>query len=229
MQTIGLSHQPRHTSSRWRVLKVAVLVCLTVIAVPILFLVVLNNLPARQFSSIESPDKTYTVNLRGRKSSPRRMFVMHSVYFDLYRRGGRVVRGQLLHDGDSFDPGFEDLYPDHTWLNNSTLMFHNGKIADQPDILSIINDASKPIKFLQIKINEVELFLLFDLDRQARATLSFQPKRDEGWITVEGEFEDGTRVVAARVSYYVVPNSKGPFKEQIAIQDDASMVWPHSH
>jgi hypothetical protein len=132
-----------------------------VIAVPILFLVVVNNLPARQFSSIESPDKTYMVNLRGRKSSPRRMFVMHSVYFDLYRR--------------------------------------------------------------------VELFLLFDLDRQARATLSFQPKRDEGWITVEGEFEDGTRVVAARVSYYVVPNSKGPFKEQIAIQDDASKVRPHSH
>jgi hypothetical protein len=67
MQTIGLSNQPQHTSSRWRVLKVALLICLAVIAVPILFFVILNNLPARQFSSIESPDKTYTVNLRGRK------------------------------------------------------------------------------------------------------------------------------------------------------------------
>jgi len=210
------------------VLKIAVLLCLALVAIPIVFFVVLNILPARQFASIESPDKTYVVNLRGRKSSPRSMFVMHSVYFDLYRRGERVVRGQLLHDGDSFDPGFEDLYRDHTWLNNSTLMFHNEKMSDQPDTLSIINEASKPIKFLQIKINSVELFLLFDLGRQARATLSFRPQRDEGWITVEGEFEDGTRVVAARISYYVVPSSEGPFKEEITIDDDASMAGPHS-
>ena len=208
-------------------LKVAVLICLTVVAIPILFLVVVNNLPARQFASIESPDKTYVVNLRGKKSRSRYLFIAHSVYVDLYRRGERVVRGQELHYGDLLDDGFEDLYPDHTWLNNSTLVFHNGKMADQPDTLSIFNDASKPIRFLQITINSVELFLLFDLSRQARATLSFRPQRDEGWITVEGEFEDGTKVVAAKVTYYVVPSSKGPFKEEITIDDNASMVRPH--
>lgn len=227
METIGLSNQTPRTSSRWRVLKIAVLLCLVLVAIPILFFVVLNNLPARQFSSIESPDKTYTVNLRGRKSSPRFKFLLHSVYFDLHRRGERVVRRQLLHDGDSFDPGFEDLYPDHTWLNNSTLMFHNGKMADQPDTLTIINDASKPIKFLQIKINSVELFLLFDLDRQARATVSFRPQRDEGSMTLEGEFENGTKVRWARVSYYVVPGDKRPYKEEIAIHDDTLTVRPH--
>lgn len=227
MQTIGPANQPQRSSSRWRVLIVALLLCLTVVAIPILFLLVLNNLPARQFASTASPDKTYTVNLRGRKSSPRYKFVMHSVYFDLYRRGDRVLRGQLLHDGDSFDPGFEDLYPIHTWLNNSTLMFHDGKMADQPDSISIVNEASKPIKFLQIEINAVELFLLFDLSRQARATLSFRPQRDDGWITVEGEFEDGTPIVAAKISYFVNPGSKGPFNEEITIGDDASMVRPH--
>ena len=226
METIGLSNQPGQTSSRWRVLKVAVLICLTVIAIPILVFLIVNNLPARQFASIESPDKTYTVNLRGQKSSPRYKFVMHSVYFDLYRRGGRVVRGQLLHDGDSFDAGFEDLYPNHSWLNNSTLMLHSRKVSDQPDFVTITNDASKPIKFLQIEINEIELFLLFDLNRQARATLSFSRQRDQGWMTVEGEFEDGTPVAAAKVTYYVDPNSKGPLKERIAIEDDASVARP---
>lgn len=155
MQTTGLSDQIRRSSRRWRLLKVAVLICLTVIAIPILFFVVVNNLPAWQFASTESPDKTYTVNLRGRKSSPKHMFVMHSVYF-----------------------------------------------------VTVVNQASKPIKFLQIEINKVELFLLFDLDRQARATLSFRPQRDEGWMTIEGEFEDGTKVVASRVTYYVVPIQK---------------------
>ena len=207
-------------------LKIALLLCLAVIAIPILFLVVLNNLPAPQFSTIESPDKTYTVNLRGRKSSPRYWFLMHSVYFDLHRRGEQVVRRQLLHDGDRFDPGFEDLYPDHTWLNNSTLLFHDGKMADQPDTLTIINEASQPIKFLQVKINSVELFLLFDLDRQARATVPFLPQRDEGSLTIEGEFEDGTRLNWTRVSYYVFPGDKRPYKEEIAINDDALTVRP---
>ena len=227
METIGLSNQTPQTSSGWRVLKIAVLMCLAVVAIPIVFLVIWNNLPARQFASIESPDKTYTVNLRGRKSSPRYNFVMHSVYFDLYRSGGRVVRGQLLHDGDSFDPGFEDLYPDHTWLNNSTLKFHNGEMADQPDILTIINDASKPIKFLQIKINSVELFLLFDLDRQARATVSFRSQRDEGSLTIDGEFEDGTRVNWTRVTYYVRPDDKRPLKEEVTIDDNGATIPYH--
>lgn len=224
METIGLSNQTPQTSTRWRVLKVAVLICLTVIAIPILFLVVVNNLPARQFASTESPDKTYVVNLRGNKSRSKYMLIAHLVYFDLYRRGDRVVRGQELHYGDLLDDGFEDLYPEHTWLNNSTLVFHNGKMADQPDTLLVVNEASKPIKFLLININSVELFLLFDLSRQARATLSFRPQRDEGWITVEGEFEDGTKVAEAKVTYYVDPNSKGPFKEGISIEDDALMV-----
>ncbi|HET8781784.1 MAG TPA: hypothetical protein VFM63_05180 [Pyrinomonadaceae bacterium] len=224
METIGLSDQPLRTSSRWRVLKVAVLICFAIVAIPILFVVVVNNLPARQFASTESPDKTYTVNLRGKKSRSRYMFIAHSVYFDLYRRGDRVVRGQELHYGDFLDDGFEDFYPDHTWLDNSTLMFHNGKMVDQPDTLIVVNEASKPIKFLQIKINSVEQFLLFDLARQARATLSFRRQRDEGWITVEGEFEDGTKVAAAKVTYYVDPNSKEPYKEGISIEDDAVTV-----
>ena len=101
-------------------------------------------------------------------------------------------------------------------------------MTDQPDFVTITNDASKPIKFLQIEINEIELFLLFDLNRQARATLSFRPQRDEGWMTIEGEFEDGTKVVASKVTYYVVPNSKGPFKETITITDDASGVLHHA-
>jgi hypothetical protein len=227
METIGLSNDTPQTSSRWRVLKVALLICVTIVAIPILFLVVVNNLPARQFASLESPDKTYTVNLRGNKSRSRYMFIAHSVYFDLYRRGEREVRGQELHYGDLLDDGFEDLYPDHTWLNNSILMFHNGKMADQPDTLTIFNDSSKPIKFLQIKISAVGLFLLFDLGRQARTSMSFRPQRDEGWITVEGEFEDGTSVVTAKVSYYVFPRSKEPFKEEITIEDDASLVRPH--
>jgi hypothetical protein len=227
METIGLSAQTPPASSRWRVLKIAVLLCLALVAIPIVFLVVVNNLPARQFASIESPGKTYTVNLRGRKSSPKYKFVMHSVYFDLYRRGGRVVRRELLHDGDSFDPGFEDLYPDHTWLNNSTLKFHNGEMADQPDTLTIINEASRPIKFLQIKINSGELFLLFDLDRQARATLPFRPQRDDGSLTIEGEFEDGTRVNWTRVTYYVRPGDKRPLKEEVTIDDNGPMIRYH--
>src|ERR1700752_3724260 len=78
---------------------------------------------ATLISTIESPDKTYLLHLKGKKSRPTVPLIEHSVYFDLYRNGKPIVWGRKLHSGGWFDPAFENLFGDHSWVNSSTLIF----------------------------------------------------------------------------------------------------------
>ncbi|HKZ77011.1 MAG TPA: hypothetical protein VJ124_01720 [Pyrinomonadaceae bacterium] len=153
-------------------------------------------------SKIESPDKTYVLYLTGKKSRPAVPIIEHSVYFDLYRHGKPVVRGRELHSGDWFDPAFENLYGDHSWANNSTLMFHRRKGPERSrDTLNVANNTSKCIKFLRVQSSD--LFLLFDLKPQARARLSASPQTWLSWITAEGEFEDAQSISKLGVNFKI--------------------------
>ncbi len=173
------------------------------------------------FSTIESPDKTYVVHLRGKRSRPAFPWTTHWVYCDLYRNGEQVIRRRQLHSGDGFDPGFDDLYTNHRWLNSSTLILHRGDIGESGfDTLNVTNNTSKPIRFL--KIGAVEMFLLFDLQPHARVTLSSSSQTWLSWLTVEGEFEDGTSIPWEGVNFII--DKQGPFTYEITTNADGPTI-----
>jgi hypothetical protein len=173
------------------------------------------------FSTIESPDKTYVLHLRGKRSRPALPVIMHWVYCEAYRNGRQVIRRQQLHSGDGFDPGFDDLYPDHTWVSSSTLMFHRGEVGeDGLDTVNVTNNTSKPIKFLRVQSGE--MFLLLDLPPQTRTKLSPSAQTWLSWLEVEGQFEDGKSIPYKGVNFTI--KVKGPFTYEIAINDDGPTI-----
>lgn len=174
-------------------------------------------------ATTESPDKTYKLQLHGRKSRPMVPILEHAVYFDLFRRGTEVSSRQKLHSGDWFDPAFENLYTDHSWVNNSTLMFYREIEAPEGrDIVNVTNNTARPIKFLQV--TTPELFLIFDLQPQARTRLSASGQTWLSWIVVEGEFEDGTSIPWKGVNFTIASGLKGPFTYDVAINDDGPTI-----
>lgn len=174
-------------------------------------------------STIESPDETYVVLLRGKESGPRLPMIQHSVYSDVYRHGELVVRGRKLHSGTWFDPAFKHLYPGYTWINSSTLMFHRRKGHEGAlDTLNVTNNTLKSIKFLRVQA--VDMFLLFDLKPQARVNLSASPQSWLSGVIAEGEFEDGTSIPFKLVSYQIDTWMKGPFTYEITINEAGATI-----
>lgn len=174
-------------------------------------------------STITSPDNTYVVNLSGRKSRPVLPIIEHAVYVDLFRHGQPIMRGRKLHSGDWFDPAFENLYPEYSWENISTLKFHRGKEPEQSwDTLNVTNNTSKTIKFLRVQARE--LFLLFDLRAQAHTKLSAFPQTWLAGIMVEGEFEDGKPIPRTLVEFLIERDMKGPFTYEVAINEGGPTV-----
>lgn len=174
-------------------------------------------------SRIESPDKVFVVRLTGRKTRPALPLVEHSIHFDLFRGSKAVVLRRKLHSGYWFDAGFEDSYPEHTWVNSSTIMFHR-RISQEGsrDTLNLTNNTSKSISYLRIQSGD--LFLLFDLKPQAKTTLDSYPQTWLSWITVEGEFEDGESIPMKGVNFSISSNLKGPFKYEISINDNGPKI-----
>jgi hypothetical protein len=174
-------------------------------------------------STIESPDKTYVVLLRGKDSGPRLPIIEHAVYSDVYRNGELIARGQKLHLGDWFDPAFKHLYTAHAWVNKSTLMFHRRKTDEGPfDTLNITNNSSKSIRFLRLQA--IDMFLLFDLKPQARVSLSASPQTWLSWVTATGEFEDGTNIRYNAENFQIDTRQRGPFTYDIKINEDGPTI-----
>jgi len=175
------------------------------------------------FFTTESPDKTYVVLLRGKEFRPRLPITEHSVYSDVYRHGELVTSGRELHSGDWFDPAFENLYNGYEWVNSSTLMFHRRRGHEGAfDTLNVTNNTSNSIKFLRVQ--SVEMFLLFDLKPKARVNLSASPQSWLSWINVEGEYEDGTSIPSKGVNFEIDTSQRGPFTYEITINDDGATI-----
>lgn len=203
--------------------KAVVVLCLLVGAVSLSVLAFATSACVAPVTRIESPDKTYVLHLRGSTSRPDVPLIEHSVYFDLYRHGKQVVREGKLHSGDWFDPAFENLYGDYTWVNSSTLIFHRRRgRKESRDNVNLTNNTSKSITFLRVQSGD--LFLLFDLKPGAQASLSASPQTWLSWITAEGQFEDGRSIPRQGVNFQIEPGLKGPFTYEIVINNDGPTI-----
>jgi len=144
--------------------------------------------------STASPNRKYTVELTGDKG--RGGFLINSVVkYNLLKDGKVFVESRTAHSGDWLDISFELAYPEHEWVDESTLRFWRN--PDRPkdkrsDLLLISNDSDKVIQFL--RINAKDMFFVFDVQPHSKVRLSFSHQSGANHFRVEGEFEDGSDI-----------------------------------
>jgi hypothetical protein len=145
----------------------------------------------RVWLSSTSPDNKYQVELTGDKG--RGGFLIYSaVKYNVLINEHPIVRDRLLHYGDAMDISFEIAYPEHAWIDGSTLRFWSNRHRreDNLDTLLISNSTDKTIRFL--RINAWDLFFVFDVKPHSQLSLKFTHRSEGKGISVEGEFEDGS-------------------------------------
>jgi hypothetical protein len=156
------------------------------------------------FLSLSSPNRIYRVDLRGNQWRPRYFFFEHAVNFDVFEGERRTVKNAYAHNGDGFDPGFEDSYPEHIWVNEQVLRFGRelNATANSPDRISVINRSGRAIKYLRIQANG--MFIVLDMAPRSMLELTSAPqssRTDLSWIAGEGQFADGQSISESGVNF----------------------------
>ena len=157
----------------------------------VIYILFLKPLPT--FLTTSSPDKTYTVSLKGQKTKP--IFFTAEVRYDVSKKGAPLLSDEFLSSADGLDFPFEFLYPNNRWLNEQTIQFYREENFREtaPDTVIIENNTGKTIKYVLIDSNEIVLF--FEMQQGFKNSIpSSQSKGDSKWLIVEGEFADGTSV-----------------------------------
>jgi hypothetical protein len=149
--------------------------------------------PLQTFLITSSPDKTYTVSLRGQKTQP--IFFTAEVRYDVSKKGAPMLSNKFLSSADGLDFPFEFLYPDHHWITEQTLQFYREESFREtaPDTVIVVNHTGKTIKYIRIDSNEIVLF--FEMQPGFKGSIpSSQSKGDRKGLFVRGEFTDGTSI-----------------------------------
>lgn len=169
--------------------------------------------------STSSPNKTYTVELRGNKSRPRTPFIEHETRFSLLKNGQAIIKNAYVDSYDWFDSAFEDSYPQQIWVNDSVLRFglNVAESEKSSDSLAISNNASKPIKYLKIEARD--MVFVFDMPPKSNIKLPVPHQRWLSWITCEGEFGDGQRVSWNGVNFFHRDQIREPLRYCITINE----------
>ena len=148
--------------------------------------------PLQTFLITSSPDKTYTVSLRGQKTQP--IFFTAEVRYDVSKKGAPMLSNKFLYSADGLDFPFEYRYPNYRWLNEQTIQFYREENLRErpPDSVIVVNNTGKTIKLVRIESNEIVLF--FQLEPGFKTSIPSSQSGDSKWIFVKGEFTDGTSI-----------------------------------
>jgi len=148
--------------------------------------------PLQTFLITSSPDKTYTVSLRGQKTQP--IFFTAEVRYDVSKKGAPMLSNKFLYSADGLDFPFEYRYPNYRWLNEQTIQFYREENLRErpPDSVILVNNTGKTIKLVRIESNEIVLF--FQLEPGFKTSIPSSQSGDSKWIFVKGEFTDGTSI-----------------------------------
>jgi hypothetical protein len=148
--------------------------------------------PLQTFLITSSPDKTYTVSLRGQKTQP--IFFTAEVRYDVSKKGAPMLSNKFLYSADGLDFPFEYRYPNYRWLNEQTIQFYREENLRErpPDSVIVVNNTGKTIKLVRIESDEIVLF--FQLEPGFKTSIPSSQSGDSKWIFVKGEFTDGTSI-----------------------------------
>jgi len=150
--------------------------------------------PLQTFLITSSPDKTYTVSLRGQTTQP--IFFTAEVRYDVSKKGAPILSNKFLSSADGLDFPFEFLYPNHRWIDEQSIQFYREENLRErpPDTVVVVNNTGKTLKLVRIQSNEIVLF--FEMQPGFKTSItSSQSKGDYKGLFVEGEFADGTSVM----------------------------------
>jgi hypothetical protein len=95
---------------------------------------VVSSAQSRVWLSTSSPNKTYTVQLTGRKFRPKFPGIEHEARFNLLKGAERVVKNAYVDSYDWFDSDFAEMYPEHKWASESVLRFGYKLVNSQQSI-----------------------------------------------------------------------------------------------
>jgi hypothetical protein len=179
--------------------------------------------PAPRFLSLSSPNNTYRVEFRGDKTRPRFFFTEHSINFDVFQGGRRIIKNAYAHFGDGFDPSFEDEYPQQAWVNEQVLRLGNDlSAARSADNILVHNKSSYAIRYLRIKAND--MFLIMDLQPGARLELTADHQSGQSWILCEGQFLQGPAIQPYGVDFALKNSPGGPLHYCISIENSGVKI-----
>lgn len=152
--------------------------------------------------STASPNNTYTLQLTGNSRRPKTPFLEHEARFHLIKAGERVVSNAYVDSYDWFDSDFAGMYPEHKWLNESTVRFGDElkKSEGSPDSLTISNATDKPLRYLKVTIRD--MLFVFDVSPHTTTRLSVPHQRWMSWVAAEGAFSDGQSIPFDGVNFF---------------------------
>lgn len=179
--------------------------------------------PETIFSSVTSPNHTYTVELKGSKTRP--LLIPHEVRVDVLKTGQPFASDIWLHSAqDSFDLSFEAGYPDLRWLNDNLVEFYRQEYFEKgSDSLTTRNTSLKPIKY--IRVQSVNKFLLFDFEPGTSVSMKIPaPRGDWQSIAVEGMFTDGQFIPFQHKSFDRRATQSNSFNYQLEITASGSLL-----
>lgn len=176
--------------------------------------------PRPVWVSTSSPSRTYTVEL-SRSFIP---LFEQIVRFNLYRNDQSIVKATYLISFDYFDSGFGEMYGNHGWVNESVLRFtsHTSDREKRLDSLVVTNKTNKTVKYLIV--GALDLFLIFDIEPNSRIKLTATHSKWQSYITGEGEFANGERIVQNSVNYSHEGKFQAPLRYCISINDDGLKI-----
>jgi hypothetical protein len=186
-----------------------------------LLVLLLHQVKGKQdaFLTTSSPLGTYIVYLTGQKERP--LFFTVGVRFNVLKNGKPYILDKYMHSGDSLDLSFESGYPSQRWLNESTIQFYREQYFNdgEPDTLIFLNNSKKSIKYL--KVESVDKFLLFDLNPgSSTKMLNSRSRGDSKWLSVAGEFSDGTPIFDGAATLRGRKDSGVPISYCVYVNDD---------
>jgi hypothetical protein len=147
--------------------------------------------PHPTFLTTASPDRTYSVSLKGQKSRP--IFFTATIRFDVFKNGTRIISDKYLYSADGLDSPFEFSYPNHQWINDQSLQFYREEQLRAPDTIVVANNTGKTIKYA--KIDSIDILIFFEMQPGFKVSIpTSQSVGGSKWLSVEGEFSDGTNI-----------------------------------
>ena len=166
--------------------------------------------------SVDSPARTYHVDLVGRLDAPSLFLDEHSVRVTARRRGVVAVDAHEIHFADGFDEDFDAEDGPPSWPQENVLRFGRAQRA-RDGILRVGNASSRALSLLKVSA-DADLFLFVDLapgSLTSVATSERAPATGSMHVGADGEWAGGAFIdeggrdfevsqVASRCTYDVV-------------------------
>jgi hypothetical protein len=169
-----------------------------------------------------SPNKSYLIELTDHVTP----ILESETRFNVFKGDNRIVDNAYFQGYDWYDQNLGSYYPQHKWIDESTLRFGrdvNGS-EKSSDTLIVSNNSIKTVKYLRIQAGDI--LLIFEMPPHAANRYSVPDLGELPWVSAEGQFEDGQHVrpVGSGVNFLNTQRLKGSLSYCVSVIDDRLII-----